>query len=271
MKGAPTIRDKHWFGPCDNSKSGMMFHFREKETEAREIFCWRFPLPHSSCCTPFHLRWLSSLPWGHHYYLGLILSLHSSPYLGMFPLSLFQILRLPGLSWLQSSLTPPKQNGCYWFISYAFWCSPLTVIFPPLSLHCCAAAQERCWKLPAVGSATSWRRSAPSPLSQSVGTAYFPSVSSLNPCRSFLSQLFSTLTEALFEECFSLATCDQCFAGHTRTLLTQIHLFEILGSCLYDFIQYEPSFLLLNCSECFAFICLFHYLPNQEGNTRIPG
>lgn len=116
MKGAPTVRDKHWFGPCNDSMSGMMFHFREKETEAREIFCWCFPLPHSSCCTPFHLRWLSSLPWGHHYYLGLILSLHSSPYLGMFPLSLFQILRLPGISWLQSSLTPPKQNGCYWFI-----------------------------------------------------------------------------------------------------------------------------------------------------------
>lgn len=190
----------------------------------KEIFYWCFPtllilfsLPCYSCCAPFDLGWLSSLFWGHHCYLLLILFPLQSP--GYSSLSLFLTLRLSFISWLLRQVTS-SQTKCW----VTDWLLTLNLISPLLLLYHCTTAQERCWELLVVGNIASWWSW---PHWVKIWAQHISLVFHRWTYAFHFSQLFSTLTQSLFEECFSLTMCDLCSAGYSRTLVTNIPFWDI--------------------------------------------
>lgn len=107
----------------------------------KEIFYWCFPtllilfsLPCYSCCAPFDLGWLSSLFWGHHCYLLLILfplqspGYSSSTFVSDTKTFLYQLAS-------KASCLLPNKMLRYWLIAYVepYFPSPLAI-----SLYYCS-------------------------------------------------------------------------------------------------------------------------------------
>lgn len=153
-----------------------------------------------------------------------------SPYPDVVPLRLFQILRFfpYPLAHKATCLLPNKMSITDWFFFYVEPCFSLWYfIFPLLLLYYSNTGRD-------VGKSCWWE------VSVSDGHLCWPHwVEVRTPCHmsfafchwawpSLFSQLFSTPTQARLKEYFSLAILyDQYFTGYTKTLWTQMYVFEI--------------------------------------------
>lgn len=139
-----------------------------------------------------HPIWLLKLPsslfWGHHHYLLIILSPPQFPCLEMVPLSLFHTLSLFFIHWLIQVICLFQNKMFITDLFFRLNLSFLAVfLFPLLLLMTALLHRKRCLKVLLTRSVTCCWRSMLTPLGRNIDTSsYFPCVPSLNLRLSFL-------------------------------------------------------------------------------------